>query len=270
MPPVRACSARSNEPPMSLILEALRKSEAERRRGRAPDLHAELPPVHARSRRMPPPWLWIAAIAALLLVAMLLWMRGRDASGSAARGGQEPAANASRQASAPADDGEPATSSPPPFPRVDRIAPRPAEHAPTPASAASPTTRIEEQNEDGTVATSTPAREPIVTLPAPTTPVAGTDAPPSPASTPAPTSAPPSSRGAITRLSELPPGERKQLPAMKLSMHMWNELPAQRFVIIDGQRYVEGDRIGNAVVDAIDSDGVILDLGGRAVRVPIR
>jgi general secretion pathway protein B len=255
---------------MSLILEALRKSEAERRRGRAPDLHAELPPVHARSRRMPPPWLWIAATVALLLTAMLLWMRGRDAPGSAARSGQKPAANIAQETRVPADEGEPAAASPPPFPRVDRIAAPPAEPAPTPASAASPAPRTEEQNEDGTVATTAPAREAIAT-PTPSAPIV-TDAPPSPANAPAPTSAPTPTptRGAIARLSELPPAERKQLPAMKLSMHMWNERPAQRFVIIDSQRYVEGDRIGNAVVDAIDSDGVILDLNGRAVRVPIR
>jgi general secretion pathway protein B len=262
---------------MSLILEALRKSEAERRRGRAPDLHAELPPAHARSRRMPPPWLWIAATIVLLLVAMLLWMRGRDAPGSVARDEQEPAANTAQEARAPTDEGEPATaSSPPPFPRVDRIAAPPAEPAPTPAPAASPAPRIEEQNDNDAVATTAPAREATAAPPPSEPAVTATDAPPSPANTPAPTSAPapasasPPTRSAIARLSELPPAERKQLPAMKLSMHMWNERPAQRFVIIDGQRYVEGDRIGNAVIDAIDSDGVILDLNGRAVRLPIR
>jgi general secretion pathway protein B len=255
---------------MSLILEALRKSEAERRRGRAPDLHAELPPTRARNRRMPPPWLWIAATVALLLVAMLLWIRGRDAPGSVAR--SEPMANTVQEARAPADEGEPATALPPPYPRVDRIAAPPAEPAPTPASAASPAPRTEEQSEDGAVANTAPAREPSAT-PTPSAPaVTATEAPSSPANAPAPTSTPTPTptRGAIARLSELPPGERKQLPAMKLSMHLWNESPAQRFVIIDGQRYVEGDRIGSAVIDAIDSDGVILDLNGRAVRVPIR
>src|SRR5688500_16620835 len=192
MPPARACSARSNEPPMSLILEALRKSEAERRRGRAPDLHAELPPAHMRSHRMPPPWLlWIAATIVLLLVAMLLWMRGRDAPGSVARGEQEPAANTAQEARAPADEGEPATaSSPPPFPRVDRIAAPPAEPAPTPAPAASPAPRIEEQNDNDAVATTAPAREATAAPPPSEPAVTATGAPPSPANTPAPTSAP--------------------------------------------------------------------------------
>ena len=262
---------------MSLILEALRKSEAERRRGRAPDLHAELPPAHSRSRRMLPPWLWIVATIVLLLVAMLLWMLGRDVPGSVARGQQEPAANTAQEARPPADEGEPATaSSLPPFPRVDRIAAPPAEPSPTPAPATSPAPRIEEQNDNDAVATTAPAREATAASPPSGPAVTATDAPLSPANTPTPASAPapapasPPTRSTIARLSELPPEERKQLPAMKLSMHMWNERPAQRFVIIDGQRYVEGDRIGSAVVDAIDGDGVILDLNGRAVRLPIR
>src|SRR5690606_14744364 len=62
---------------MSLILEALRKSEAERRRGETPGLHAELPPVARAARRSLPPWIWITCaplVLALLLLA--LWLRG--------------------------------------------------------------------------------------------------------------------------------------------------------------------------------------------------
>ena len=249
---------------MSLILEALRKSEAERRRGRTPDLHAELPPVHARAHRLPPPWFWIAAIAALLLAAALFWMRGREAPGAAVRT-ERPAADTAPGSSAQVDAREAATS-PSPFPRVDRIVAPPAEPASMPAASAAP--GAEEKDEDAAIATTTQAREAIVT---PTTPAPAAATSDTPASPPdAPASAPMAARGPIARLSELPPAERKQLPAMKLSMHMWNERPAQRFVIIDGQRYVEGDRIGGAVIDAIDSDGVILDLNGRAVRIPIR
>lgn len=71
-------------------------------------------------------------------------------------------------------------------------------------------------------------------------------------------------------VAELPAEERRQLPALKLSMHMWNERPAQRFVILDGIRYGEGDRVGAAVITAIDTSGVVLDLNGRAVRLPLR
>ena len=73
-----------------------------------------------------------------------------------------------------------------------------------------------------------------------------------------------------TRLSDLGAEERKQLPTLKLSMHMWNDTPAQRFVILDGQRLGEGDRIGDAVVEQITRDGAILDWNGRRLRVSMR
>lgn len=72
------------------------------------------------------------------------------------------------------------------------------------------------------------------------------------------------------RLSELGTEERQQLPTLKLSMHMWNDTPAQRFVILDGQRLGEGDRIGDAVVEQITRDGAILDWNGRRLRVSMR
>ena len=43
---------------MSLILEALRKSEAERRRDSTPDVALELPPPAPRASRSTPTWLW--------------------------------------------------------------------------------------------------------------------------------------------------------------------------------------------------------------------
>lgn len=59
---------------MSLILEALRKSEAERRRGAAPDVAMELPPTPAARARAMPAWLVPAlVIGALAIVAALWW-----------------------------------------------------------------------------------------------------------------------------------------------------------------------------------------------------
>ena len=71
-------------------------------------------------------------------------------------------------------------------------------------------------------------------------------------------------------LSDLSADERKALPPLKLSMHLWNPDPAKRFVILDGNRVGEGDRIGDAVVAAITTDGVELDWNGRRLQVPIR
>ena len=43
-----------------------------------------------------------------------------------------------------------------------------------------------------------------------------------------------------------------------------------RFVIIDGTRLAEGDRIRDATVQAILADGVTLAWRGRQIRLPIR
>lgn len=52
-------------------------------------------------------------------------------------------------------------------------------------------------------------------------------------------------------------------------MHMWSPDPAQRFAILDGQRVAEGDRLGSAVVERIEPDGIILAAEGRRVRLPL-
>jgi general secretion pathway protein B len=85
-----------------------------------------------------------------------------------------------------------------------------------------------------------------------------------------PPSLPAASPTQALSLSDLSAEERKALPPLKMSMHLWNESPAQRLVIIDGQRLHEGDRVGNAVVTTILSNGVLLDWNGRQLRLPIR
>ena len=78
---------------------------------------------------------------------------------------------------------------------------------------------------------------------------------------------PPSATQGPVRLSALPATQRKALPPLQLSMHLWNQDPALRFAIIDGQRVVEGDRVGDAVVAAIRRDGVVLDWNGEQILV---
>ena len=48
---------------------------------------------------------------------------------------------------------------------------------------------------------------------------------------------------------------------------MWDDDPARRFIILDGSRLGEGDRVGNAVITAITSDGAVLDWNGRRIRL---
>jgi general secretion pathway protein B len=223
---------------MSLILEALRKSEAERRRGAASDLHTELPtsPVLARST-VPSRVLWgLAGAAAIALLAWLVsrWLHAPVPTSTMAQ-------LQTTQVVKPA---------PPALPPVRRFSPPPADVAPAAVvAAAAPATKA------------TPSAPPPAEL---LPPPALKPAAPSAQIAPVPPA------DDALRLSDLSPDERKALPPLKLSMHLWNDEPSRRFVILDGNRLREGDRDGDAVITAITTDGVLLDWNGRRIKLSIR
>ena len=71
-------------------------------------------------------------------------------------------------------------------------------------------------------------------------------------------------------MADLDPAMRKQLPPLKLSMHLWNETASQRFVILDGQRLKEGDALGEIVVEGISRDGAVLAWRGSRLKIELR
>ena len=282
---------------MSLILEALRKSEAERRRGQVPDLHAEPAPGALRVRDGPPAWLWLAlAFATAMVLAIALWLArsalslpphavdvAHAATGPAgvmsvdARGdtgaSDEPGSTGG-PSTLPDDRAGAAASLPTPGREQD-----PAQMPDAPAAAATPSTppaRAPATTKVASAPAASPAAAPAVpepaaaTVPAPVTRRAEVaSAVVSAASTgePAPLAAA-TARSALLRLSDLAVAERRQLPPLKMSMHMW--APTQRFAIIDGARVSEGDRIGDAVVEEITADGVVLAWQGQRLQIPTR
>lgn len=225
---------------MSLILEALRKSEAERRRGQVPDIHRDIPVRTAVPRAAMPAWLWWG-IATLLAAGVLL--AALQAGRSRAPVVPKPAAVASRPR-APATALQPVA-------RLAPVAQAPARAAPT--SAPTVPARDSSPHAEATVPPPRPQAAPDIPRPLPT---------------PAPAVAMPADDSIA--LSDLSPEQRKALPPLKLSMHLWNTDPAQRFVILDGNRLHEGDRAGDAVVTSITEDGVVLDWNGRRIRLSIR
>jgi general secretion pathway protein B len=228
---------------MSLILEALRKSEAERRRAQGPDLRVELPPAAAQRRFAVPAWAWLLPASAVLLAAAWL-LRTLDQANPPAM---------------PTDAGMTADrEAMPTLPSVPRLSPPAVVASPKPASVAQapevappPSTAVAQP-------TIVAAPKPIA-IPVPDEPVSPPIAPPADAGD-----------SNILQLSDLSAAERKSLPPLKVSMHMWDGDAARRFVIVDGSRLVEGDRIGDAVVTAITTDGVLLDWNGRRLKLPIR
>jgi general secretion pathway protein B len=228
---------------MSLILEALRKSEAERRRAQGPDLRVELPPAAAQRRFAVPAWAWLLPASAVLLAAAWL-LRTLDQANPPAM---------------PTDAGMTADrEAMPTLPSVPRLSPPAVVASPKPASVAQapevappPSTAVAQP-------TIVAAPKPIA-IPVPDEPVSPPIAPPADAGD-----------SNILQLSDLSAAERKSLPPLKVSMHMWDGDAARRFVIVDGNRLVEGDRIGDAVITAITADGVLLDWNGRPLKLPIR
>ena len=203
---------------MSLILEALRKSEAERRRGLAPDVAMELPPAAApRARAMPAWWLPAALLAALVLIAAWWWSQ-RDATPHAAE---------------PTDTSATPAAEPRIAPAAPVVAARPAQTSVMPSASAPPPT----------VAAAEPAPPSVRMPPAP---------PPAPAD-----------RADVADI------DATSLPPIKLSMHVWDESPARRFVILDGQRMGEGDRNGSITVVAIERDGVVVERNGQRARISL-
>lgn len=268
---VRACAANSGmDAEMSLILEALRKSEAERRRGEAPDLRTELPPVASARRTPVPRWAWawmVTALAFLVLaVAWLLAVRPWDT-----------------EVIAPVD-----LSAAPTLPPATPAAPPVGEQATAriPADAGIATSSGGMERGPGTAGANdramTPAAPDPETRREAASPPGSTPTPvaSSPAATPGrtPTAAPlidpggtgrPPGAPALT-LADLPTADRSQLPPLKLSMHLWSEDPAQRFVILDGQRMAEGDRTGDIVLEAIGRDDVVVAWNGKRIRLSLR
>lgn len=254
---------------MSLILDALRKSEAERQRGQAPGLFVQqaLPP----RRRRRPPAAWLGLGAALLAVAALAWV-GRDwLSGRAGGAADAPAA-------APLADAPPshAPSSPAGATMVAAPPPAPAPATVPAAAGGTPSAPQPQVPSPAPAQAPTPAPAPDPAAPAPdASPIEGYEvdarppneipATPDLREAPEPKPAPPAGEsGALPRIADLPVAERAALPPLKLSMHVYADDPAQRFVILDGRRLGEGGALAEGVlVQSIGREGLVLSVQGR-------
>lgn len=250
---------------MSLILEALRKSETERRRAQAPDLFAEPTLVARHDPAASPRWL-IWALAVLAALALTGWF---------ARGlWNAPLPPAAAKPASTRVDDMPQRPSPArgatPSPQANanipvRVAITPA---PVPAVASVAVAGSAQVAQTRPVPTPTVADLPQRTVESLPESISATV--PAPEANPAPALANASPTGAPLRLSDLSSDERRELPTLKMSMHLWHAESSQRFVIVDGERMGEGDRIGDAVIEEITRDGVLLGWQGRRLKLPIQ
>jgi general secretion pathway protein B len=330
---------------MSLILEALKKSEARRRIGEAPDIGT--PFATAAPRRGPLPLI----IVAIVLAAGVGWwlqhepsvpVADKSASVATGAGNSTAASNAppKRTVAAnvppmrvlPADHPpttpapsamnapagvQPATTPPPVPPNAlaalpgraaasnalppgawvatgqsartpqkssttmpvaaartaaatPSAAPAPtranAPAAPAPVAAAvpapaSPAINMQPGIQPPASATATaPIKNPTAATSAPIAADAATAAKPAPAA--------PDDVGGAQPYYELPFSVRKDLPPIKLSMHVYATDPAQRFVVLNDSRMSQGDSQDDLTLREIRPDGVVIDFHGQRFFYP--
>ena len=227
---------------MSYILDALRRSQAERERGQVPGLGTQALPVAAPEptpRRWP---VWaLAAGLGLGLLALLLWLLiPRPA---------EPLR--------PADAA--ATAAPGPAPAALSALP-PATPAVTPPATSALTSTVTPPGAPPNTSTAAP-KPALVVVSAPVNPQPA-------ASTPG---APPAEaeRRAAIPLAQLSPEQRRDWPTFSLGGTVWSESPASRFVIANGQVVREGEAVvPGLVLERIAPKTLLLRWRGLQVLMP--
>lgn len=292
---------------MSLILEALKKSEQQRRVGQVPDLGTPILVTRRRRNLLP-----IVVVLIVAAIAFGAWLRfsspakapptattqssetgspvsepadsastgsetGQTASGQRAK---SPEALLGRPLSAYEKERLKLTGSLPPSALTDKPIP-PSTTAP-PSSGFIPPPAARRDAPPATPAPVTPpptsadmsVAAPLAPTPPPsTTAPDATTAPVTPApATPAPTAPPKTGSAqlpAVPYLWELPYATRKDMPPLQISMHVYADQPANRFVVIDGESYREGDSVADGLmVKEIRPDGVVLDASGKLFLLP--
>ncbi|HEY9182688.1 MAG TPA: general secretion pathway protein GspB [Gammaproteobacteria bacterium] len=224
---------------MSFILDALRKSEHERQRSTVPGL------AHVPLATVPPPlprWA-VAAIAALGVAVLVLagawWQSTRS-------------------------DADTAATRPEPALQRTVVLPPPAASPPTtlPAPVSAGAERAPNERTLATAAANEPAVPPFASASRAETP-----------SVAAPSVAAPSRQ--VADESALPTAaalaaQGVALPQLRLELHAFSERPSERYVFINGRKYVEGERLpeGTQLLSITPVGAVLSQYGQRFLLLP--
>ena len=267
---------------MSLILDALRRAEQERQQGRAPGLD-QLPTAPGAARRAVP---WPTVAVAGLVVA------GAVALGvTLSRGEVEPPpAPNNREVRTPTKPtAQPSAAQPASTPAGVKPAAVQAEPALQGASDLnSMDDLLEPPAPVRAAAAPRPALPPRTIAPVDLsrqTPVAAAGAEDS-AQTPAAVAADPPkepedspllaaddvlmSGPTVTPLRDMPPGYRADFPSLNVDVHVYNDEPQRRFVLLNLRRYREGQTLseGPKLIE-IQPDGIVFDFRGERVLMQL-
>lgn len=229
---------------MSFIFDALRKSQSSRQQHSGPGTVAvETAPSTPQTQG----WLTIVAaivVLNLIVVAFFAWYIMREQSGAAA--GAADSAQVVHQAES-ADSAEAAIAVPPRSKQAsERAAMGRGEVRPLSS----------EVRDERAQATARPETQ--ISAPAGTTETAR-----------APTPTPSETAGFLPTLAELTLDQRIQLSPLHIDVHVYNENPQRRFVLINARKYKEGERLSEGpLLEEIRRDGLVMYYRDQRFIVP--
>jgi len=224
---------------MSYILDALRKSETERRQGKVPDLGQQVQLIHRPKKRRVSPVLWVA-LALLVnaaVLAVLFWPE-RISDSDSGFGGLDTAP----EQQVPAND--------PPLTQVPVVSAPPAEVVPQAEPELVSEPQAEPVRERPTIITpSLPQKRQL--------PLYSRDEPGAGAGT------------RVPHLVELPLSFQKSIPDLMFNSHIYATDPYASRVMINGHYLRQGESFSGITVEEVTEDGVVLSKQGRKFRVGI-
>lgn len=231
---------------MSYILDALRKSETERRQGKVPDLGQQVQLIHRpkKRRRSPVVWVALALLVNAAVLAVVFWPeRPTDLPIVQAPQTAEPKAALKQPQKPEASQvtvNESAISGPATTRDVEAAATAPL----NPELASEPIVQ--------------PVRErPTIIRPSVRperrTPALRQDEP----------------RARVPHLVELPLSFQKSVPDLMFNSHIYSTDPYASRVMINGHYLRQGESFSGITVEEVTEDGVVLSKQGKAFRVGV-
>ncbi|MCX7293805.1 general secretion pathway protein GspB [Janthinobacterium sp.] len=243
---------------MSYILEALKKSQAERQLGELPSIHAPQVQLHdtaaSASARRTPVWLALGGVSVAVAAALLLWQPWQADAAAPAAVPTAPAAAAvlAQAVPAPAPIAVPAAQ--------PAAAPVPV---PVPAPVPAPAPVVTPASSAPLAATAAPVHHARpVPEPQPETP--GQAAPPVSAPAPAP-----GAEDNVPGMRDLPEPIQRQIPPVAIGGYIYSKNPADRLLLIDKVLRHEGEELApGLVLEKLQPKAAIFSFKGYRYRVP--
>ena len=228
---------------MSYILEALKKSQAERQLGELPSIHAPQVQLHdgaaSASARRTPVWLALGGVAVTVAAALLLWQPWQADAAAPAAAAVVPAVLAQAV--------------PAPLP----VAAPPAAVAPAPVAAFVPPAATA-----APVHHARPVAEPKQETPGQV--VSPPVAAPAPAVPPTP-----AAEESVPGMRDLPEPIQRQIPAIAIGGYIYSKNPADRLLLIDKVLRHEGEELApGLVLEKLQPKAAIFSFKGYRYRVP--